>query len=297
MISETILWNDYCQIKRMNPSTIVAGIHSMKRLNRRIKEGFPEETNPMRMGSGTHALLLEPDQFEERFVVVPDFHLEPGNVTGKGEPSESKVTKYYKFKIAEFEIENEGKTFLSRAQYDNCLYAIEAIHSRPAMHDLVSSSAKEVTVYGEILGVPFKGRLDLLNSTTIGDLKNTNSVHKRAFGRTFANLHYAFKLSIYRELVRQNTNGVLDVQLITQELGGDFDNALVPVPDIVLDNAFSQVLNVVKTYKDCLTSNRWPGVDEGKDFYELYLPQWTLEDAEDLDWGDPIVSEDQEVTF
>ena len=73
--------------------------------------------------------------------------------------------------------------------------------------------------------------------------------------------------------------------------------AAVPVPDIVLDNAFERVEAVVKQYKSCLASGRWPGVDGGSDYYELYLPQWTLEDAEDLDWGDPIVSEDQEVVF
>ena len=297
MIDNNIRWPDYCEIKRMNPSTLVAGVHSMKRLKRRIDEGFSEETNPMRMGSGTHALLMEPDQFEDRFVVVPDFHKDPDNVTKKGDRSESKVTDYYKFKIAEFATENEGKTFLSRSQYDSCLYAIESIWSRPVMRELVQSSAKEVTVFGDILSVPFKGRLDLLNATTITDLKTTNSVHKRTFGRMFANLHYAFKLSIYRELVRQNTDGVLDVMLITQELDGDFDNALVPVPDIVLDNAFSQVKDTVRKYKECLASNRWPGVDGGEDYYELYLPQWTLEDAEDLDWGDPIIVEDHEVTF
>ena len=297
MINANIPWADYCQVKRMNPSTLVAGVHSMKRLKSRIDEGFPEETNAMRKGSGGHALLLEPDQFEKRFVVVPDFNLDPDNVTGKGDRSESKATTYYKFKIAEFARDNDSKTFLSRKDYDNCLYAVESIHSRPAMRELVTSSLKEVTVYGEILGVPFKGRLDLLNTTTISDLKNTASVHKRAFGRTFANLHYAFKLSIYRELVRQNTNRVLDVMLLTQELDGDFDNALVPVPDIVLDNAFERVEAVVKQYKSCLASGRWPGVDGGSEYYELYLPQWTLEDAEDLDWGDPVEAEDREVVF
>lgn len=34
MINDNIPWGDYCQVKRMNPSTLVAGVHSMKRLSR-----------------------------------------------------------------------------------------------------------------------------------------------------------------------------------------------------------------------------------------------------------------------
>lgn len=292
MITHRLPWQDYCQIKKMNPSTAVAGCHSMKRLRRWIAEGFKEETNAMRVGTGVHVLLLEPERFENEFVVLPDFHLDEQNLRKpkrKDEPesdrrTDSKVTEYYKSKIRAFAEENQGKSFLTRDQYDNCLHAIEAIRERPAMRELIDGSAKEVTVEGEILGVPFKGRMDLLNPSVITDVKNTANVDKRAFGRVFTNLHYAFKLSIYRDLMRQN-RGDNDVMIITQETQGDFDNALVPVPSIILDNAFEQVQRVVKQYKQCLESGVWPGVDQGKDEYELYIPQWAMEDSEDLDFG------------
>ena len=259
----------------------------------------------MRMGSGAHALLLEPNQFHERFCVMPDFHLSEQNLRKpkyKNEPDEDRIstsrgTEFYEREVALFVADNPGKTILGQTDYDQCLRAIEAIWERPKMRELVVSSAKEVTVYGEILGVECKGRLDLLNKTTIADLKTTPNVHKKAFGRIFSNLNYAFKLAFYRELVRQNWGGVLQVELITQELAGDFDNALVPVPAIVLDNAWTKVVEVMTAYKRCRETNEWPGVDGGKDYYELDVPNWAMGGDEEFDWSSEVEATDNEVTF
>jgi hypothetical protein len=303
LITDKIPWWDYCQVKRMNPSTLVAGCKSMLSLRNLMRDGFKEETNPMRMGSGAHALLLEPDQFEERFCVMPDFHLHELNMREAKNKTESfddrrtdsKATKFYKGAVALFVADNPDKTILTREQYDQCLRAIEAIWDRPKMAELVKSSAKEVTVYGEILGVECKGRLDLLNKTTIADLKTTPNVHKRKFGRVFSDLNYAFKLAFYRELVHQNWGGVLEVQLITQELSGDFDNALVPVPEIVLDNAWGKVVEVIQEYKRCRETNVWPGVDKGEDYYELDVPNWAMDGDEEFDWSSTVEATDNEV--
>ena len=300
MITDKIPWDEYCKVKRMNPSTLVAGCHSMLSLRNLIRDGFKEETNPMRMGSGAHALLLEPDQFQERFCVMPDFHLSPDNVTGKGVPSQTRATDWYKREVAAFVKDNPGKTILGQTQYDQCLRAIESIWDRPKMRELVESSAKEVTVYGEILGVECKGRLDLLNlggrKIKIGDLKNTVNIHKRAFGSVFMRLRYDFKLAFYREMVRQNVerSGEIEVELITQELTGDFDNAIVPVPAIVLDNAWTKVVEVMTDYKRCLETNVWPGVDGGKDYYELDIPNWAMDGDEEFDWTSTVEATEME---
>jgi exodeoxyribonuclease VIII len=289
MIDKTIAWEDYCNIKRINPSTLVAGCKSMLRLKRAIDGGFPEETKAMRLGTGIHALLLEPEEFESRFCVVPSFNLDAENVTGKGERSESKATSYYKAKVAEFQSLNRGKSFLDRTQYDQALACIEALNSRKHFVELVHESNKEVTVYGEIECVPFKGRLDLLHPACICDLKTTFDVAQ--FGRTFTSLEYAFKLSIYRELVRQNTVGLRDVKVIAQETKDDFDNAMFVVPSDILDNAFSRVLLVVNQYKQALADDVWPGWDRGEDECEIEIPYWARRQMEEIDWSGVEVGE------
>lgn len=289
MIDKTIPWSDYTKIQRMNPSTLVHGCKSMRRLKRAISEGFPEATDAMRLGTGIHALLLEPDEFEERFCVIPAFQLDAENVTAKGEPSQSKVTGYYKAKEAEFIAKNADKNFLDRSQYDTALHCIEALNSRQHFGELVAASNKEVTVIGEIEGVPFKGRLDLLSPSTICDLKTTYDVSQ--FDRTFNQLEYAFKLAIYRELVRQNTVGVRDVKVIAQETKDDFDNAMFVVPSELLDLTFNRVLMVVNQYKQSVERNEWLGWDRGELEVPIELPYWARKKLEDVDWSGVEVGE------
>jgi hypothetical protein len=278
-IAQNLSWEDYQQVKRMNPSTLVAGCKSMLRLKRAIAGGMYEESGPMRVGTGVHALLLEPDEFESRFVVMPDFHLDEANVTKEGKRSETRATAYYKEKVAEFAKQTNGKSILSRSESDECLMCIESIHSRPAMSKLIAESSHEVTVYGEIEGVEFKGRIDALTSDAIVDLKTTADVSPLVFGKRFFNLGYDFKLSIYRDLIRQNMEGVNDVKVIAQEPSGDFDNCLHPIYPEVLDAAFQRVLGVVRRYKECLETNVWPGVDGGQDEIDLWVPSYVIDDS------------------
>ena len=286
-------WDEYRQLKRMNASTLVHGCKSMLHLKASMQDGFFEESDAMRLGTGIHTLLLEPEEFEARYVVMPDFENDPENMRApkrKDEPDEdrrtnSRATKYYKSKAAAFYDANMGRTVLKRDQYDQALCCIEAIRARPYMSEIVDQCDKEVTLLGEIGGVPFKGRIDLLRTKRplIVDLKTTADCSKHAFGRVFARLHYDMKLAIYRELVRQNLGKSPEVAIITQETSGDFDNAYVPVPSIVLDNAWSRVEMVLMQYIKAEQTGIWPGVDGGKDRYELAMPQWAMEDAgEDL---------------
>jgi len=291
MIETNTAWPEYCQIKRMNPSTLVAGCKSMKRLKRAIAGGFPEETNAMRLGTGIHTLLLEPEEFEERFCVVPAFNLDPENLRApkrKDEPifdrmTDSKATSYYKSKVADFQAANGGKCFIDRNQYDTALTCIEALHSREHFIDLVSRSNKEVTVYGEIEGVECKGRLDLLAPDVICDLKTTYDVSE--FGRTTFKLHYLFKLAFYRELVRQNTVGLRDVKVIAQETKDDFDNAMFVIPSELLDIALSQVMFVMNQYKQALATDIWHGWDQGIKEMEIEIPYFARKQMEEVDWS------------
>ena len=294
MINKTISWNDYLSIKVMNPSTLVHGIKSMRRLRRAIQDGFPEESNAMRLGSGIHALLLEPDEFDKRFVVMPTFNLDIANATAKGERTDSKLTNYYKARVQEFK-ESEKRSVLDAKQYDSILNCIEEIHSRPHMIDMLHRSSKEVTVLGEIDGVEFKGRMDMLAPDCITDLKTTFDIAQ--FERqTLRKFDYLFKMSIYRELVRQNTVGVRDVKIIAQETKDDFDNAVFSIPSEILDHSFSHVLQVVASYKQAVASDEWIGWDRGEKEIVIDMPYEMRKQLENVDWsGVELSSEIKEV--
>lgn len=280
-----IEWADYCQMSEMNPSTLVAGFKSMLHLKRTIDGEVFKETDKMRFGHRVHCLLLEPERFEAEHVVMPSFHLDDGNVTGKGAKSTSKATAYYKEQVALFESENAGREIISRQDYDKALHMIEAVRSNDMARAWLEAGETEVTVLGEILGVPFRGRIDLL-ADCIVDLKNTNDATPRLFGNIFARFRYAEKLSIYRELVRQAMGNSPDVWVVAQEDNGDFDTVVYRVPEIVLDMAFEQVVALVERYKDCRECGVWPGLQDGMPYLEIAVPNWAMPENAGLDWSD-----------
>jgi hypothetical protein len=204
--------------------------------------------------------------------------------------------------MKEFATENAGRKFLTRKQYDSALYAIEAIRSRQHLVQIIDRCDKEVTLRGNLFGIPAKGRCDLIDVPhgEIIDLKTVASCEKYAFGRSFVNLNIAFKMSIYRELARQQYGREFQCSIICQETGGDFDNTYVPIPGIVLDNAFrdsdsgrKSVEWVCKKYLECQETGNWPGVDGGALIYDLVIPNWAMSDDTELDWGDAVESEYQ----
>jgi exodeoxyribonuclease VIII len=288
-------WSSYCEMQQLNGSTLVLGMKSMRAMKRAIDGGCKEQTDAMRLGSGIHCLLLEPDEFESRYCVVPAFHKSPDNVTAKGQPTDSKLTNFYKQSVKEFAKQNAGKEFVSREQYDNALYAIESLRSKPSVVSMLEGADTELTLTGDIDGVPIKGRIDALCCDYLLDLKTTASVDLRTFGRTFANLHYGFKLAIYRHLVRCNGSDKL-VRVVAQETSGDFDSVVYDVPNVVLDNGFVQVKRVLAGYKHALKTGEWHGVDRGEESVPLLVPQWAMEDAgeELVSWSSPA-AEDAEV--
>ena len=291
-------FKNYQDIPRMNPSTIVHGLHSMRRLKRYIDRPLEDEpTVCKQLGVATHALLYEPQDFEAAYVVMPQFELDPNNLraaknkteTDADRRTDSKATKYYKDRVKEFSQLHSGKTLISREQYDSCLYAIECIRSHHSAPNLLKKVKVEQTLFGELFGVPFKGRVDMLcdQQNYLADLKTTGNAQPHAFGRMAANLNYDFKLAIYRELFRQTFGTMPDVHILVQEIGGDYDTCVVDVESIVLDNAMDEVRRVVKEYKRCLRTGVWPGVDEGKPSIPLVVPNWKMRD-ELVEVGDEV---------
>lgn len=286
----------YKQLPQLNGSTLVHGIHSMRRLKRSLDGKYPEPTDALRTGSGVHMLLLEPHAFEAQFCVVPDFHLDPNNLrkaknkteTDDERRTDSKATAYYQAMMRDFARANVGKTFLSRKEYDDALYALESLRSRPKVCAYLQDARCEQTLIGEIDGVPIKGRLDVVRPYFIVDLKSSRDVSPRWFGRDFAKFHYGPKLAIYQELARQNGMGDCEVKVIAQELAGDFDTVIYNVPQAVLDAGLDKIRKVIADFQECMRTNVWPGVDRGKDELELYVPNWAMENAGDelVEWSE-----------
>jgi len=271
-------FGEYCLIERMNPSTLVHGRTSMRALKYAMQGRTKEPTQAMQFGNKYHSLILEPEDFEQRFLVMPNFAASPENVTAKGDKTDSWATTYAKESKRSFESMAfvDGKQVITREEYDRGLYMCESVMSDPYAAEIIKSSKREVTLLGEISGIEFKGRIDLCGDTVLADLKGTNKIDAIGFGNSCANLKYAFKMAIYRELYRQNFDTNPEVAIIAIETSAPFDCCVYDEMDAAIEDGLDQALNTITAYKNCLASGNWPGVNRGRRSVPLYVPNWAM---------------------
>ena len=270
---------DYINRKGMNASVLKNARKSMKAF-KRAREEKTEPTDAMILGSGIHALLLEPEEFGRQFVVMPDFAKDPNNVKADGSQSLSAGTKFVKEAKARFAEENEGRTVIPKSKYYDALQCVEALQQHHSAGPIIRESVKEVTITGEILGIQCKARLDFISERFWGDVKTTTNAGVHAFGRQFANLNYAFQFAFYRRLIWQQVGKHIPALCIAQETSGDFDTVVYEVPTQVLDNADGWIDDAILKYKKAKRDDQWPGIDGGEDFVTLYSPNWSMEEVE-----------------
>ena len=279
---------NYDDIKRMNASTIVHGMKSMWALRCAIDGGF-KSSPAMEFGSQYHCLILEPEEFERTHAVMPNFSKHEDNVDGKGGRSESGNTLWAKRRKAQFfsDCRDEGREIITQENYDKAQQMIAAIRRNKVATEVLRTSTKEVTLLGEIGGVEFKGRVDLLGPTILADIKGTPDATDHTFGRSMANINTVFKMSIYRELLRQSQRDPEEVLLIAVESSGFFDSCVYSIPEEALDDGFRKVERVVERYKRCIERDKWPGLQDGMSSpMPLFVPLWAMPDDEEFSWKD-----------
>lgn len=284
MLTENLLkidFAEYQKIPRLNASTLVHGRKSMKALRRAMNGRTEPPSKAMRFGNKYHELILEPETFETRFCVMPNFAVMPGNVTDKGTASTSWATKFCLSSKAKFEADAEadGMQVITRDEYDRGLAMCESVAENDYAMDIIQRCQKEITLLGNIDGVPIKCRLDLCGDV-IADLKGTRNAAEVPFGISSADLGYGFKLAIYREIYRQNFGNVPDVLVIAVETDGDFDCVVYDNWDDLLTAGIICARDVIAQYKKCLTTDRWPGVDRGERSRPVYVPRWAIEEVD-----------------
>jgi hypothetical protein len=139
-----------------------------------------KQTASMAIGSAVHCLVLEPDDFFERFVIQPA-HLKPGN-----------STEWQTWKRA------QTKNIITRCELDTITQTAEAVMDRAAPY-FVKGDSELSYWYRDESGLILKARLDYKQGDLGIDLKTTNDDTARRFSRT-VKYDYAVQDSLYRRV-------------------------------------------------------------------------------------------------
>lgn len=243
-----VSWDDYRQFAAMNPSTLVIGLSSMRRL--RWSWDHPSApTAAQQLGSAVHTLCLEPREFERRYA-----HWEGSRRT----------KEYREFAVDAWE---QRKRVLTDEEWFTAQQIALSVVAHDGVRGLIKSGQAEVSVFTSELGIQCKGRIDWIagegaERQAIVDLKTASNVSSHARGRAFFQYSYDIKLGLYQRWVEKVTGVLYPVIVIWVETVPPYDVVLDDsqvVLEPVLANGVRKGLELFTRLRECLDTDQWPG--------------------------------------
>ena len=169
-----------------------------------------ESTPDTIFGDAVHTMLLEPDEFYKKFIVIDkDERPEPDKTMA------SKANKEWKKELEEKAI-NEKKDVIDNIQF-NILKAMVKTAKKEFEKYIEFSTAfeqniEDTIIYDGINSQKVRGRVDLISDTFVADYKTTQDASPEAFGKACANYMYHMQGALYIDIV-----GVDTFVFLTQE--------------------------------------------------------------------------------
>lgn len=265
----------------------------------------PSEPTPaMVLGSAYHCAVLEPDLFEDRYVVVPeDAPRKPSKTQREAKKPSAETIDAIAFWD---EFEATGKIILSAADHDRLRFMGEAVHKHPEASGLLTVPGyNEVTMtyVDRETGVQCKLRTDrwVPAEDILVDLKTTVDAAEEAFARSVASYLYHVQHAHYIEGVASlaesfpggwSVSGAWDDTVplrpakhfmhVVQEKEPPFVVAVRFVDAASEQRGFELRHEALKRLDQCLKSGEWPGYPG---ITSVMLPPWAMYTSKGEQYG------------
>ncbi|MCU0082227.1 PD-(D/E)XK nuclease-like domain-containing protein [Streptococcus danieliae] len=138
---------------------------------------------------------------------------------------------------------------------------------------------KEMIVYGELEGIPFKGKLDSVNLTRgyFVDLKTMKSIYAdewnselrtriKAAANNILNFGYAGQLALYRELLKQITGDDYRQYIVAVSKENVPDKEVLSIPENFLEEGLGDLLEAATEIWDVIQGKKEPKKCERCDY-------------------------------
>jgi exodeoxyribonuclease VIII len=271
----------YSEIDALNWSTLKLMDGSPKRAKHLFDNPDEMVDKPAYVsGRAVHCAVLEPDEFDCRYVVEPDFAQMARNEYGN---LRTKSAQNYRDELSKEwnESTQEDAERISQDDHDMAMRCAEAVRSNKHCVELMRGAIYEQVVLWETRGIKCKGRLDILTDRVV-DLKFTRRDNLHDIDRDAAQFLYHGQVAWYHD-------GAVKAGMI----GGDKLPAMIAVHashknsfvDIaILDMNLSpgtmeygrgKYRSLLSKYIGCKRAGYWPGMAEHPIPWEL--PEWVLQ--------------------
>jgi hypothetical protein len=162
-------------------------------------ENGSEDNPAFAFGRALHTLILEPDEFLNRYYIFDDRAI--CKEIGGARPTSTKKYKEWKEELSQ---DNFGKEMISLSDMDKLTEMEDKLYSIPQVKALLDKTAREIIYQRDIDGVPCKGKLDAVKpNKMIIDLKTTSDAPTPYnMMRRIRNFNYDRQMAFYCELAQ-----------------------------------------------------------------------------------------------
>jgi hypothetical protein len=287
-----ISFEEYKAWDAMNASTLVEGLHSMRRLKAKLDGKLPDkDSDALRFGRAVHCRLLEPERYPFAFPVADQCAKLMGQ---DGEKRCKNRGKYMnndgwwcgQHTPAEF---TEPSDYVTEEESER----VEAIRENAFAHREIQQirrfKGSEVSLVFDLCGVRCKARIDKWISQGGGFIIDVKTVSRPitedGWARTIVDLNYHIKAGFYIEGIKACLGIEPEFWHVVIETAAPFDVAAFRLPDFDRQVGAWEVRRILTSYRKCLESNEWPGA-----FPELVqhvgLPPWKAKQYASMDLED-----------
>jgi hypothetical protein len=218
-----------------------------------------KETPALFMGTAIHARVLEPAEFDSRYVIAPI--------------SDKRSAEWKEFVAA-----NPGRIPLTENQRAVIEGIAENVFKHNTASELLRRGLKELTVIwqDEETGLWLKIRPDCLclNSGTCMDLKSAEDADKHAFARACEKYNYDISAAMYLDGLRTVLKRDFDYAFLAAEKDGSRQISLYGASDEMLLRGHRRYREALATLAKCVRENRWPGYQPDGGYEILPWPRY-----------------------
>lgn len=232
------------------------------------KDGlYKSEATPSQiLGSATHKLVLEPNDFNSEFAI---------------EPKCDRRTKDGKAEYEAFINENQGKTILKAEIYEIAKQISDSVLQMKATAKFLKNGKAEQSYFSEINGVKVKCRPDFYNENLglIIDLKTTSDASPQGFSKSIANFNYHIQNAFYSDILQSLGKKVNKFLFIAVETKEPFLVGFYELDIAGIEKGRDRYKELLSLWKWCNENNEFFGYGDFTDgkysaVKTLNLPSW-----------------------
>lgn len=206
----------------------------------------PEPPTPAQiLGNALHTYLLEPNEFNKRYFVIPKFN---------------KVTKEGKARWETIKAEIGNKQTLSSNQYQVLQAMVESFNKHELASQFLEKAKVEQSIYwtDKETKVLCKCRPDILHPSVVVDLKTTQNGSVQSFSKTIYDYGYHIQEAMIREALQKVKK--IEVQsfwFIVIEKTAPYVVSTYKLAIEALEKGKEDFKHLLKCYQICLKTNHW----------------------------------------